>query len=192
MVLVLLTALVGYGVSKYKDWSAAKKAADLEEKRLAKAERDDAEKERRTGIADAHQQLVSRVELLEKKDTEDAQTLALLKQDMLPIIEATKRKLIEVLTHPSDGFKIPDDLLKRVIPTGAVMPPELLPILKARETSTDKHVSELEKLAAKALPIITELAALEAKEVQKEITSVQLVTSTNTTPETKRKEEGAT
>ena len=69
------------------------------------------------------------------------------------------------------------------------MPAGLDEFLQERITSNNPHVTEQEKLAAEALPIITRLAELEAREPHLEITGLQLVTSTAKTPETKKGEE---
>lgn len=147
------------------------------------------EKEARERIAAGHQVLLDRVTTLEKQNSEDTQTLALLKQEMLPMAEAMKRKLVDLLTHPSDEFKLPDALLAQVKKVGAPMPADLKPLLRDRIKSVNPHVTEQEKLAAEALPIITRLAELEAREPHLEITAVQLVSSTAKTPETKKGEE---
>lgn len=160
-------------------------------KDIADRERDRAEREKeaRETIARGHQVLLDRVTELEKGSKEDTQTLALLKQEMLPMAEAMKRKLVELLTHPSKEFKPPDLLLAEVKKVGAPMPEGLEDFLKERITSDNPHVTEQEKLAAEALPIITRLAELEAREPHLEVTGIQLVSSTAKTPETKRGEE---
>lgn len=159
---------------------------EIADKERARAER---EKEIADRIAVGHQVLLDRVSELEKGSKEDTQTLALLKQEMLPMAEAMKRKLVELLTHPSAEFKTPDDLLAEVKKVGAPMPPELQLFLKERIQSDNPHVTEQEKLAAEALPIITRLAELEAREPHLEVTGLQLVTSTAKSPETKKSEE---
>lgn len=167
-----------------------KAAADRERERAEQeTQRAEREKERAEVIAKGHQVLLDRVTELEKGSKEDTQTLALLKQEMLPMAEAMKRKLVELLTHPSDEFKSPDLLLAKVKQVGASMPVELEKFLKERIESDNPHVTEQEKLAAEALPIITRLAELEAREPHLEITGLQLVTSTAKTPETKKGEE---
>lgn len=148
------------------------------------------EREEKESIKKGHQEVLDRLKELETKGMSASHTLAALEKDMLPIAEAMKRKMIEVLTHPGDVFKIPDELLAQVKEIGAPMPPELLPILKERETSTNPHVTEQEKLAAEALPILVRMAELEAKEdLHAEVTSIQLVSSTAKSPETKKEEE---
>lgn len=149
------------------------------------------EKEKREAIARGHQALLDRVAELERVGAADSQSLALLKQEMLPMAEAMKRKLVDILTHPSDEFKIPDALLAKVKVVGAALPEELEPWLEERAHSTSPHVTEEEKLAAEALPIIVKLAALEAQDADSlTITGVQLVSSTSKSKETKRREEG--
>lgn len=165
----------------------ADKERERAEQERGRAER---EKERAEIIAEGHRVLLNRVTELEKGSKEDTQTLALLKQEMLPMAEAMKRKLVELLTHPSDEFKTPDRLLAEVKKVGAPMPDGLEELLKERIESDSPHVTEQEKLAAEALPIITRLAELEAREPHLEITGLQLVTSTAKSPETKKGEEG--
>lgn len=150
------------------------------------------EKEKRESIAKGHQTLLDRVSELEKSSSSDSQSLALLKQEMLPMAEAMKRKLVDILTHPSPEFHAPDELLSQVKRRGAELPKELEPYLNERVTSNSKHVTEQERLAAQALPIITRLAQLEAIEAESaEITAVQLVSSTSKSAETKKREESA-
>lgn len=173
-----------------KETARLKEAADKERERAeAERERAEREKEARETIARGHQVLLDRVSELEKGSKEDTQTLALLKQEMLPMAEAMKRKLVELLTHPSDEFQSPDLLLAEVKKVGAPMPEGLEELLKERITSDNPHVTEQEKLAAEALPIITRLAELEAREPHLEVTGIQLVSSTAKTPETKKGEE---
>lgn len=184
-ILIFVLPFVAGFLVWYIQRSITTKATNLANERALVAE------ERRAAIALSHEQVLTRLTVLEKQGTADSQTLALLKQEMLPMAEALKRKLVDILTHPSDHFKFPDALLKKVRKRGAEMPAELLPLLKERETSTDPHVTEQEKLAAEALPIIVRLAELEAQEESSaEITGVQLVTSTAKTKETKAAEEG--
>jgi hypothetical protein len=144
---------------------------------------------RRAALAESYSQVLNRLTILEKKGSIDSQTLAMIKQEMLPMAEAMKRKLIDLLQHPSKHFHIPDVLLEKVREVGAALPEELLPILLERRTSDDPHVTEQERLAAEALPILVRLAELEAREVAEEVTSMQLVTSTAKTKETKKQEE---
>lgn len=173
-----------------KETARLKEVADKERDRAEQEkERAEREKEARETIARGHQVLLDRVTELEKGSKEDTQTLALLKQEMLPMAEAMKRKLVELLTHPSDEFKTPDVLLAQVKKVGAPMPPDLKKFLKERIQSDNPHVTEQEKLAAEALPIITRLAELEAREPHLKVTGVQLVSSTAKTPETKKGEE---
>jgi hypothetical protein len=173
-----------------KETARLKAAADSERERAEQEkQRAEREKEARETIARGHQVLLDRVSVLERQGTEDTQTLALLKQEMLPMAEAMKRKLVELLTHPSDEFEAPDALLVEVKKVGAPMPPNLERYLKERITSDNPHVTEQEKLAAEALPIITRLAELEAREPHLEVTGVQLVSSTAKSPETKKGEE---
>lgn len=184
---IILSAVVGFVIWKIQSKSVAKALA-LKEEAENKAKVIAKEKEK---IEEGHQDVLNRLKELEDKGMSASHTLAALEKDMLPIAEAMKRKMIEVLTHPSDVFKIPDELLAKVKEIGAPMPPELLPILKERETSTNPHVTEQERLAAEALPILVRLAELEAKEdLHAEVTSVQLVSSTVKSTETKREEEG--
>lgn len=164
----------------------ADKERERAEQEKGRAER---ERERAETIAKGHQALLDRVSELEKGSKEDTQTLMLLKQEMLPMAEAMKRKLVELLTHPSDEFQAPDVLLAKVKEVGAPMPDGLEELLKERIDSDSPHVTEQEKLAAEALPIITRLAELEAREPHLEVTGIQLVSSTAKTPETKKGEE---
>lgn len=158
-------------------------------KTLRKA--DEIERER-ARIEKGHNELLDRVSDLEKSSSSDSQSLALLKQEMLPMAEAMKRKLVEILSHPSPEFLAPDELLALVKRRGAKLPTELVPYLTDRITSDSEHVTEQEKLAAEALPIITRLAQLEDLEAESaEITAVQLVSSTSKSPETKKREEAA-
>lgn len=167
-----------------------KAQADKERERAeAERERAEREKERAEVIARGHQVLLDRVTDLERGSKEDTQTLALLKQEMLPMAEAMKRKLVELLTHPSEEFESPDILLAEVKKVGAPMPEGLEEFLKERIQSDSPHVTEQERLAAEALPIITRLAELEAREPHLKVTGVQLVSSTAKTPETKKGEE---
>lgn len=174
-----------------RETARLKAAADRERERAEQErQRAEREKEARETIASGHQKLLDRVSELERASTEDTHTLMLLKQEMLPMAEAMKRKLVELLTHPSDEFKSPDLLLAEVKKAGAPMPEGLEEFLKERIDSDNPHVTEQEKLAAEALPIITRLAELEAKEADTlEITGLQLVTSTAKSPETKKGEE---
>lgn len=151
------------------------------------------EKQAKEEIAEGHKELVAQVTRLQANMAGDSQTLALLKQEMLPMSEFMKRKLIDVLMHPSEEFKIPDKLLKQVAELGAPMPAELAPLLEERVHSDNPHVTEQEKLAAQALPIITRMAELEAKEVDSlVVTGIQLVSSTIKSHETKKEEEHGT
>lgn len=155
---------------------AIRKAEELERERLR--------------IEKGHDELLGRVADLEKSSSSDSQSLALLKQEMLPMAEAMKRKLVEILTHPSPEFHPPDELLALVKKRGAELPSELVPYLKDRVSSENPHVTEQERLAAEALPIITRLAQLEDIEAASaEITAVQLVSSTSKSAETKKREE---
>lgn len=178
---ILFSALVGYFVWKIQSRQTTAALLKLAE-----------EKEKREAIAKGHQDLLDRVTELEQTSTSDSHSLALLRQEMLPMAEAMKRKLVEILTHPSPEFHPPDELLSLVKEKGAKLPDELVPYLKERVTSDNPHVTEQEKLAAQALPIITRLAQLEDKEAATaEITQVQLVSSTSKSTETKRQEEAA-
>lgn len=168
---------------------ADKETARLKEIADKERERAERERERAEVIARGHQVLLDRVTEPEKGSKEDTQTLMLLEQEMLPMAEAMKRKLVELLTHPSDEFQTPDALLAKVKEVGAPMPDGLEELLKERIESDSPHVTEQEKLAAEALPIITRLAELEAREPHLQITGLQLVTSTAKTPETKKGEE---
>lgn len=196
LIWLTIVTVVGLGVWAFQRQINNKQAARLvkEKERLeevASRERDRAEreKERAQVIAQGHQVLQNRVSELEKQNSADTQTLALLKQEMLPMAEAMKRKLVDLLTHPSEEFKVPDALLAKVKQTGASMPPKLTELLKERVLSDNPHVTEQEKLAAEALPIITRLAELEAREPHLEVTGLQLVSSTVKTPQTKKSEE---
>lgn len=171
---------------------ASKEAARLKEVADKERDRAEQEKERAEIIARGHQVLLDRVTELEKGSKEDTQTLMLLKQEMLPMAEAMKRKLVELLTHPSDEFKTPDVLLAKVKEVGAPMPEGLEELLQERIHSDNPHVTEQERLAAEALPIITRLAELEAREPHLKVTGLQLVTSTAKSPETKEVEEART
>lgn len=196
LIWLTIVTVVGLGVWAFQRQINNKSAARLvkEKERLeevASRERDRAEreKERAQVIAQGHQVLQNRVSELEKQNSADTQTLALLKQEMLPIAEAMKRKLVDLLTHPSEEFKVPDALLAEVKQTGASMPPKLTELLKERILSDNPHVTEQEKLAAEALPIIVRLAELEAQETHLEVTGLQLVSSTVKSPQTKKSEE---
>lgn len=196
LVWLTIVTVVGLGVWAFQRQVNNKSAARLvkEQERLqevADKERDRAERERERAevIARGHQVLLDRVSVLETQGTQDTQALALLKQEMLPMAEAMKRKLVDLLTHPSEEFKVPDALLAEVKQKGAAMPPELTEFLKERVLSDNPHVTEQEKLAAEALPIITRLAELEAREPHLEVTGLQLVSSTVKTPQTKKSEE---
>jgi hypothetical protein len=184
---ILFSAAVGLLVWKIQSRSIAK-AKRIADDALAKA---DDERERRETIAAGHKVLLDRVTELERQGVADTQTLALLKQEMLPMAEAMKRKLVEILTHPSDEFEIPDAIVAKVNVIGSQMTPELETLLEHRVHSTNPHVTEQERLAAEALPIIMRLAELEAKDApEAEITHVQLVSSTMKTVATKKREEG--
>lgn len=194
---LMIVTVVGFGVwmiqKRLNSTAAArlKEVADRERDR-AEQERERAEREKvaRETIAAGHQVLLDRVTELEKGSKEDTQTLMLLKQEMLPMAEAMKRKLVELLTHPSEEFESPDLLLAEVKKVGAPMPEGLEEFLKQRIQSDSPHVTEQEKLAAEALPIITRLAELEAREPHLEVTGMQLVSNTVKSPETKKGEEG--
>lgn len=189
IVWLTIVTVVGFGVWALQRRLNIKETARL--KLVADNERDRAEREKdaREAIARGHQALLDRVSTLEKQNSEDTQTLALLKQEMLPMAEAMKRKLVELLTHPSEEFKPTDELLAQVKQVGAPMPSDLEEILKERINSNSPHVTEQEKLAAEALPIITRLAELEAREPHLEVTGIQLVSSTAKTLHTKLREE---
>lgn len=189
IVWLTIVTIVGFGVWMLQKRLNTKETARLKEAADRERDRAEREKETREAIARGHQVLLDRVTILEKSSTEDTQTLALLKQEMLPMAEAMKRKLVELLTHPSDEFESPDVLLAEVKKPGAPMPPGLEGFLKERIQSDNPHVTEQEKLAAEALPIITRLAELEAREPHLEVTGVQLVSSTAKSPETKKEEE---
>lgn len=175
----LLLSAIGVVVWKYQHRETLKALASLA-----------AEKEKRDADAKEYQELVARMSILERTTSSDSQSLALLKQEMLPMAEAMKRKLVEILSHPSPEFHAPDELLALVKKRGAELPDELVPYLKDRVSSENPHVTEQEKLAAEALPIITRLAQLEDIEASSaEITAVQLVSSTSKSTETKKREE---
>ena len=92
--------------------------------------------------------------------------------------EAMKRKLIDILTHPHDEFKIPDDLLAELNEVGAQMPEELKQLMSERTQSVHPDVTPRERLAAEALPVIAELAALEATLAPEMVaTTIQLVST---------------
>lgn len=186
-----IVTIVGFGVWMFQKRMNAKETARLKDTADRERERAEREKEARETIAKGHQTLLDRVTVLEKQNNEDTKTLALLKQEMLPMAEAMKRKLVELLTHPSEEFKPPDELLADVKKAGAPMPEGLEEYLLERVESDNPHVTEQEKLAAEALPIITRLAELEAREPHLEITGIQLVSSTAKSPETKLSEEKA-
>lgn len=183
---ILFSALVGFVVWRIQNRITAQALAKAAEALEKAAD----EKEKREAIAAGHKELMGRVAELEKQGSEDSQSLALLKQEMLPMAEAMKRKLVEILTHPSDEFIIPDAIVAKVNVVGSKMTPELESLLEKRAHSTNKHVTEQEKLAAEALPIIMRLAELEAKDAETaEITQVQLVSSTMKSAATKKNEE---
>lgn len=172
---IVFSSLVGFFVWKIQGRITAKAKA-LEAKALALAEE---EREKRHALANEQNALLARITKLEYDSSADSQSLALLKQEMLPMAEAMKRKLVEILTHPSDEFKVPDKLLAQLNEVGAQMPPELEPLLEERQCSTNPKVTEREKLAAAALPIITKIAELEAKLHPATVTTkIHLVTST--------------
>lgn len=189
IVWLTIVTVVGFSVWLIQKRLNTKEAARLKETADRERDRAEREKERAEVIARGHQVLLDRVTELEKGSKEDTQTLALLKQEMLPMAEAMKRKLVELLTHPSEEFQTPDELLAKVKEVGAPMPEGLEELLKERIESDSPHVTEQEKLAAEALPIITRLAELEAREPHLKVTGLQLVTSTAKTPETKKGEE---
>jgi hypothetical protein len=189
IVWLAIVTVVGFGVWTVQRRMNRQETARLKEVADQERERAEREKEARENIARGHQALLDRVGTLEKQNSEDTQTLMLLKQEMLPMAEAMKRKLVELLTHPSEEFAPPDALLAEVKKVGAPMPEGLEPFLKERIESSNPHVTEQEKLAAEALPIITRLAELEAREPHLEVTGVQLVSSTAKSPETKKGEE---
>lgn len=186
-----IVTIVGFGVWMFQKRMNSRETARLKEVADRERERAEREKEARETVAKGHQILLDRVSTLERQNSEDTQTLALLKQEMLPMAEAMKRKLVELLTHPSEEFKPPDELLADVKKPGAPMPDGLQEYLLERVESDNPHVTEQEKLAAEALPIITRLAELEAREPHLEITGIQLVSSTAKSPETKLSEEKA-
>lgn len=191
MLAFVVPSLVGFIVWAIQRRITTKAAERLEAARLEALDKLETEKERRQKLAAEYKELQDRVAAIEKTGIADSQSLALLKQEMLPMAEAMKRKLVDILTHPSDEFIIPDALLEKVKAVGAQLPAELEPLLVERAHSTSPHVTEEEKLAAEALPIIVKLAALEAEEADSlTITGVQLVSSTSKTKETKRQEEG--
>ena len=180
-----LLAFVVPSIIGFIIWSIQRRITARKQKEL------EAERKEKERIAAGHEVLLGRVTALEKSSNDDSQSLALLKQEMLPMAEAMKRKLVEILTHPSDEFEIPDRIVAKVNVIGSQMTPELETLLEHRAHSTNPHVTEQERLAAEALPIIMRLAELEAKDApQAEITHVQLVSSTMKTVETKKKEEG--
>lgn len=165
--------------------------ATLKEKADLALERAAVVEERRTKLVDEHNATLKRIDALETRGMADSQSLAMLKQEMLPMAEAMKRKLVEILTHPSEEFVIPDKLLAEV-KNGAPLPDELKVWLEERKESTNPHVTEQEKLAAEALPIIIRLAELEAIEAQHApITAIQLVSSTAITVQDKKAQETA-
>jgi hypothetical protein len=191
IVWLAIVTVVGFVVWLAQKRLNSKEAARLKDIADRERERAEREKEAREKIAEGHKALLDRVGALEKQNTEDTQTLALLKQEMLPMAEAMKRKLVELLTHPSEEFASTDVLLAEIKKAGAPMPDGLEPFLKERIQSKSPHVTEQEKLAAEALPIITRLAELEAREPHLTITGVQLVSSTAKSPETKKGEEAS-
>lgn len=194
LITIGISALVGLVVWAIQSAITSRRVKRIENERVAALDKATIERERREAIAAGHEALLLRVTMLEKLTTTDAQTLALLKQEMLPMAEAMKRKLVEILTHPGDEFVIPDSLLAKVKqveqPLNEDEKLKLAKLLTERATSENPHVTEQEKLAAEALPIIMKLAELEAKEAPTaEITEVQLVTSTSKTQATKKEEE---
>lgn len=187
---LLMPALVGFMVWYIQSKINARAAAAIMERAEFADERARTVEQNRARIETEYKQVLARLEDVEKAGTADAQSLALLRQEMLPMAEAMKRKLVEILTHPSDDFVIPDKLLAKVKVTGAAMPAELESWLEERAVSTNPHVTEQEKLAAEALPIIVKLAQLEAEDSEAVITDVQLVSSTGLSAATKKEKEG--
>lgn len=176
---ILFSAGVGFVVWKLQSRTTTRVAERLAE-----------EQRKLQDTAKAHQSVLDRLAELEKNDSWASTKMALLEQEMLPMAEAMKRKLVEILTHPSDEFVIPDAIVAKVNVVGSQMTPELEAMLEKRAHSKSPHVSEKEKLAAEALPIIMKLAELEAEDAETaEITQVQLVSSTMKSPATKKEEE---
>lgn len=150
----------------------------MAEARLAEdLKRTNEDKER---IAKGHIALLERVAQSEATLGNVKQQLALMEQAARPLFEAAKIRLIESLTHPTEEFKVPDDLLKLTLGPDGYVTPELAKLLKERETSTHPEVTPEEKLAAAILPTVVELAAIEAKCVGP-VTS-QLVSSPSAKP----------
>lgn len=191
MLAIVVPSIVGFLLWLVQRKINAKAQAELKQVAELAEEKAKGAEERRERLAADHDLVLNRLAKLEAQGSTDSQTLALLKQEMLPMAEAMKRKLVDILTHPSKEFAKPDELLAEVRKVGATMPPELLPLLDERVTSESEHVTEQERLAAQALPIIVRLAELEAKEAKDStITELQLVSSTAKSPETKKEEEG--
>lgn len=189
--LIVFAAFVGFVVWAIQSRLNATKALKLKVREADELEKKELRESKAEELAKGHLELIERVSRLEVTTGTDAQTLALLKQEMLPMAEAMKRKLVDILTHPSDEFKIPDALLVSVKAVGGEVTPELEVLLVERAQSTNPHVTEYEKLAAEALRVTAKMAALEAREAPHlEITGVQLVTSTSKSPEKKKHEEG--
>lgn len=134
------------------------------------------EREEKESIARGHRELMSRVAENERTLNDFKEKIALMDQTVSPLLEATKLRFIEALTHPKSEFKIPDELLQSIIPPGSEMPDELTKLLKERETSTHPDVTPVEKLIAATLPQLVLIANEEAKTINA-ITSVQLVSS---------------
>lgn len=197
MGLVLFAAIVGFAVWGIQSRMNAKRAAKLKSDDADALER----KELREGIAEdlaeGMAELVDRVKKLEVTTGTDAQTLALLKQDMLPVSEFMKRKLVDALLHPSEEFIIPDEVLRRVIVPGKPLSEseyrELTELVNVRVNSHSLHVTELEKLQAQALPLLVRIAEIENEMAPtSEITEVRLVTTISKSPDSKKREEAAT
>lgn len=201
LITIGISALVGLAVWLIQRYLTARSQRIAEEKKASHDERVAIEVERRETIANKMSLMDARILIMENrasiidgKFAEDSKNLALLKQEVLPMAEAMRRKFIEELIHPSDEFKIPDEAILIAKDVDRVLTAseqaDFDAALLERITSTSPHVTEKEKLVAKLLPDMIKLAQIERDEAESaEITAVQIVTSTVKTTATKKEEE---
>jgi hypothetical protein len=149
-----------------------KRSADL--KKILDHEKEDKER-----IAATAKDLAETVDQLRIDFTLAQQKLAIMNQTVMPMYEAMKLKMVEILTHPHAEFKVPDELLAKVTEGHLTTEEtkELESLLLKRATDPHEDITPQERLAAVALPIIIKLAEIE-KESDDPISSVQLVSNT--------------
>lgn len=123
-----------------------------------------------------------KVKELEAIARDNKEKLSVMNQTVIPMYEAMKMKMVQILTHPHDEFMFPDILLQKLNGKGGTYltvkeMDKLEELMKERERDQHPDVTPEERLAAAALPIIIKLAVIE-KQTPDPVTSIQLVSTT--------------